>query len=47
LYLLDKPDPWGLPSWIAFLSPVVAMAAFRGALSLWRAGVRHYQSTGS
>jgi ABC-2 type transport system permease protein len=47
LYLLDKRDPLGLPAWISFLSPVVALAAFGGALAVWRVGVRRYQSTGS
>ena len=47
LYLLDRPDPFGMPSWFAVLPPVVA------ALTLTVAGprlahrVRHYTSTGS
>ncbi len=47
LYLLDKPDPFGLPAWVPFLSPLVALIALGGALAIWRVGVRHYQSTGS
>ncbi len=47
LYLLDKPDPFGMPRWLAFLSPFVAAAMFGAALAFWRLGVRHYQSTGS
>jgi len=47
LFLLDKRDPLGLPAWTSFLSPVVALAAFVASLTVWRAGVRHYQSTGS
>jgi len=47
LYLLDKPDPFGLPAWVPFLSPFVAVFAFLGALAIWRFGVSHYQSTGS
>jgi ABC-2 type transport system permease protein len=47
LYLLDKPDPFGLPSWVAFLAPLVALISLRLALAAWRVGVRHYQSTGS
>ena len=47
LYLLDKRDPLGLPTWVSFLSPLVALAAFGAALTGWRFGVRHYQSTGS
>lgn len=47
LYLLDKPDPFGLPAWFSFLSPAAAVAVFGAALAFWRFGVRHYQSTGS
>jgi ABC-2 type transport system permease protein len=47
LYLLGKPDPFGLPPFMPFLSPVVAVVAFRVALTLWRVGVKHYQSTGT
>jgi ABC-2 type transport system permease protein len=47
LYLLNKPDPFGLPGWTPFLSPLVAGAVFVVSLAVWRFGVRHYQSTGS
>jgi ABC-2 type transport system permease protein len=47
LYLLDRPDPFGMPSWFAVLSPVVALLALSVAALAWRAGVRHYTSTGS
>jgi ABC-2 type transport system permease protein len=47
LYLLDRPDPFGMPSWLAFLSPVVALITLALAGLAWRAGVRHYTSTGS
>jgi len=47
LYLLRKPDPFGLPTWLPFAAPVVAALAFSAAVAFWRAGVRHYQSTGS
>jgi ABC-2 type transport system permease protein len=47
LYLLGKPDPFGLPAWMPFLSPVVAIAVMVLALLLWRFGVGRYQSTGS
>ncbi len=47
LFLLDKPDPFGMPRWLAFLSPLVAVAMFVVALAIWRFGVQHYQSTGS
>jgi ABC-2 type transport system permease protein len=47
LYLLGKPDPLGLPAWIPFLSPLVAVIVLRGALAVWRTGVRRYQSVGN
>ena len=47
LYLLDKPDPFGLPAFMPFISPLVAIAALRLAIGIWRFGVNHYQSTGT
>ncbi|MFD5418767.1 ABC transporter permease [Streptomyces sp. NPDC127069] len=47
LYVLGRPDPLGLPGWVAFLSPLVAFAVFLPASLAWRAGVRSYRSTGS
>lgn len=47
LHLLGKPDPLGLPWFMPFLSPIVAVIAFRVTLALWRTGVKHYQSTGT
>ncbi|MEU6314611.1 ABC transporter permease [Streptomyces sp. NPDC047014] len=47
LYVLGRPDPLGLPGWVAFLSPLVAVAVFVPASLAWRAGVRSYRSTGS
>ncbi|MFJ3977772.1 ABC transporter permease [Streptomyces sp. NPDC090021] len=47
LYVLGRPDPLGLPGWVAFLSPLVALAVFVPASLAWRAGVRSYRSTGS
>lgn len=47
LWLLDKPDPLGLPAWLAFLSPVVCLLVFAAGVRMWWFGVRHYQSTGS
>ena len=46
LFLLDKPSAdW--PDVLRFLSPVVALATAAVAAIVWRAGVRHYSSTGS
>ena len=47
LYLLGKPDPFGLPAFMPFLAPLVAVLAFRVALAFWLVGVRRYQSTGT
>jgi ABC-2 type transport system permease protein len=47
LYILDKPDPLGLPSFLRFSSPVAALLAALAAGAMWRFAVRHYRSTGS
>ena len=47
LYLLDRPDPLGLPAFTGLLSPVAALVMGLLAWVGWQQGVRHYQSTGS
>ena len=47
LYFLDKPDPFGLPSFAPFLAPAAGGAVFGAALLFWRFGLRHYHSTGN
>jgi ABC-2 type transport system permease protein len=47
LYLLGKPAPLGLPSWIGLLSPLVAVVMVALAALAWRGGLRRYRSTGS
>ncbi|MGD3111117.1 ABC transporter permease [Streptomyces sp. YGL11-2] len=47
LWLLGRPDPLGLPRWVAFLGPAVAALMCAGAGLAWRRGVRSYRSTGS
>jgi ABC-2 type transport system permease protein len=47
LALLGRDDPLGAPRWIAWGTPVVALAAVGVAGLLWRVGIRHYRSTGS
>lgn len=47
LYLLDRPDPFGMPGWFALASPLVAVVLAALAALAWRTGVRHYTSTGS
>jgi ABC-2 type transport system permease protein len=46
LYVLDKEDPLGLPSFLRFSSPVVAVLAAVAAGAMWRFAVRHYRSAG-
>jgi ABC-2 type transport system permease protein len=47
LALLGRSDPLGLPDWAGFVSPLVALLAAGVAAAVWRAGIRHYRSTGS
>jgi ABC-2 type transport system permease protein len=47
LVLLGRPDPFGMPSWLAYSSPAVAVITLALAGLAWRTGVRHYTSTGS
>ncbi|MFC9298939.1 ABC transporter permease [Streptomyces sp. NPDC057011] len=47
LHVLGRPDPLGLPGWVAYASPLVAFAVFLPASLGWRAGVRSYRSAGS
>lgn len=47
LYILDKPNPLGVPDALRFASPLVAVIAALVAWRLWNFGVRHYRSTGS
>jgi ABC-2 type transport system permease protein len=47
LGLLGRPDPLGLPAALQWSSPLVAVIAVAVAGWIWRAGVRHYQGTGS
>jgi ABC-2 type transport system permease protein len=46
LYILDKPDPLGLPRIVEFASPAVAGVAACVAGFVWRFAVRHYRSAG-
>jgi ABC-2 type transport system permease protein len=46
LYILGKTDPLGLPRFLDFCSPGVAVAAACVAGFIWRFAVRHYRSAG-
>jgi ABC-2 type transport system permease protein len=45
--LLDKPMPFDLPRWVAWLGPLVAALLVALARGVWRLALRHYRSTGS
>jgi viologen exporter family transport system permease protein len=47
LALLGWADPLGLPAWVGWTSPLVAVAAASAAAAVWRVAIRHYRSTGS
>lgn len=47
LFVLDRPDPFGLPAALQLASPVAAVVLCALAALAWRAGVRSYRSTGS
>jgi len=47
LYILEIPDPLGLPEWVAFLAPAAGISLLAAAMAFWHFGINHYQSTGS
>ncbi len=47
LVLLGRPDPLGAPWFVPWFGPPLAALLAVAAGLLWRAGVRHYRSTGS
>jgi len=47
LALLGKPDPLGLPEFLQWSTPVVALLSVLVAGSIWRLAIRHYRGTGS
>jgi len=47
LWLLNKPDPLGMPAFAPLLSPVVGAGVLALSLAFWQYGIKHYQSTGS
>ncbi len=47
LYILGRTDPFGVPGWVRFASPAVALVLVLIARAAWTNAVRHYRSTGS
>ncbi|MEU3500777.1 ABC transporter permease [Streptomyces hundungensis] len=47
LYILGRPYPLDLPTWLAFAPPLVAAACLVLSGRAWRVGLRSYRSTGS
>ena len=45
--ILGAPNPLGLPHWLQLAGPLVFVPAVAVASLVWRAGTRHYESTGS
>lgn len=46
-WILGRPDSFGLPGWVRFSSPAVAVLSAGLAAAIWRLAIRHYRSTGS
>lgn len=47
LYILDKPDPLGLPGIASFVAPFASLAFCVAVAGGWRLAIRHYSSAGS
>jgi ABC-2 type transport system permease protein len=47
LVVFDMPDPFNMPTWSAFLAPIVGIGSFTSAIVFWNFGIRHYKSTGT
>ena len=47
LYVLGHPDPFGLPGFLRFAAPLVALLLSWLAALAWRGCIRRYRSTGS
>lgn len=47
LYILGKPDPFGMPGFAPWLAPFVGLGVLAISLRFWRFGIAHYQSTGT
>lgn len=46
LFILNKPDPIGLPGWLALISPLFCLVFFLFSIGFWEFGLRSYTSAG-
>ena len=46
LVLTGEPGPPGLPAWLGWCTPAMALLAWGAALLWWRTGLRHYTGAG-
>lgn len=47
LYILEKPDPFGMPPFAPWLAPLAGLLVLALALRFWHFGIQYYQSTGT
>jgi ABC-2 type transport system permease protein len=47
IFILDAPNPLGIPEWLQLLSPLVFVPVCAAAALVWRLGLHRYESTGS
>ena len=47
LYILDKSDPFSMPTYAPWLAPIAGILILLIAYQIWKIGVSKYQSTGT
>lgn len=47
IYVLDAPNPLDVPVWLQIAAPAIFVPIIGAAALAWRAGIGHYESTGS
>jgi ABC-2 type transport system permease protein len=47
LYILGKPDPFGMSRMVSFFAPLAGLGVFTAAIIFWRFGLSNYHSTGT
>lgn len=47
LHVVRAPNPLAVPGWAMAAAPLVCVPAWGVAALAWRAGVHHYEGTGS